>query len=357
MKIRTILIIVLGVVCLSVGGVMFYYQDTLKAVSDDSTNVMFEVKSGESAKVVIKNLYDANLINNEFTAYVYYRLHGIDNLQAGLYGLNRTMDVESIFNKMNTGDAVHELVQITFLEGKRVPKYVSLISKGFNYTEQEIYDKISDTTYLNQLISKYWFLTDEILNKDIYYPLEGYLYPDTYQFSKNASIEEIIEKILDNTSNKLEPYKSKLLNNPKYSVHDYMTMASIIELEGVTSEDRKKISQVIYNRLDNNDTLGMDVTSIYGAKKEMTDEDWVVHLYDKNPYNTRLQDGSMNGKLPVGPIGNASLDSIIATIEPKENNYWFVANVCTGEVFFFEYKDTMKFVKKAKELRSVCELN
>ena len=357
MNIKTLLILLLGVVCLLFGGAMFYYQNSLGAVSDDSTNVMFEVKQGESAKVVIKNLYDANLVNNELTAYIYYRLHDINNLQAGTYGLNRTMDLETILDKISTGDAVHELVQITFLEGKRVPKYVNLISKGFGYTEKEIYDTISDTTYLNELISKYWFLTDEILNKDIYYPLEGYLYPDTYQFSKNATIREVIEKMLDNTASKLEPYKEKLTANEKYSVHDFMTMASIIELEGTNTEDRKKISQVIYNRLDNNDTLGMDVTSIYGAKKEMTDEDWVVHLYDKNPYNTRLQDGSMNGKLPIGPIGNASIDSIAASVNPVENNYWFVANVCTGEVFFFEYKDGMKFVKKANELREVCELN
>lgn len=353
---KIILLIIFGILSILIGGSLFYYQNSLKAVGTDDTNVMFVIEPGVTGKNVIDKLYEANLIKNKYTVYLYYKVNGNINLQAGTYSFNRTMDVESIFERLNNGNVVNEAVQITFVEGKRLDKYVSLIAKGFDFTEEEIYATISNSIYLNELIAKYWFLSEEILSDGIYYPLEGYLYPDTYIFSASSSIEEIFNKILDNTASKLEPYKEALTANDKYSVHDILTMASIIELEGNSSEDRKTISQVIHSRLKDNWALGMDVTAAYGAKIEQSNREWEKYLYDKNPYNTRVQDGSMNGKLPIGPIDNPSLDSIDAALNPSDTNYyWFVANSCTGDVFF--QVDELEFGRKCNELKSICELN
>lgn len=335
---------------------MFYYETSLGSVSDDDTSVIVKIEEGTSAKKVIDILEEANLIKNKYTVYFYYKINGNKNLQAGEYMLNRTMDVETILNKLKNGDTINEVVQITFKEGKWVPKYVSLISEGFGYQESEIYDIISNVAYLQELIDKYWFLTDDILNKEIYYPLEGYLYPDTYIFSKEATIKEIIEKILDNTSKKLEQFKEELTSSNKYSIHEYLTMASIIELEAKNAEDRAKVSQVLYKRLDRNDTLGSDVTTYYGAKKSMSEELTWNELSESNAYNTRVTDGSMNGKMPVSPITSPSLESINASLNQADTDYYyFIANVCTGEVFFTNTIE--EHIAKGKELSNICELN
>ncbi len=353
---KIIILLILGVMAVILGGIMFYYEYSLGAVSDDETSVIVEIKEGTNGKEIIDKLYEANLIKNKYTVYFYYKMKGNLNLQAGNYMLNRTMDVENIFQKISSGDTINEVVQITFKEGKWVPKYVSLISEGFGYQESEIYGIISDIAYLKELIDKYWFLTEDILNESIYYPLEGYLYPDTYIFSKEATIKEIIEKILDNTNTKLEPYKALLTSSDKYSIHEYMTMASIIELEANKEEDRKKVSQVLYKRLDSNDTLGSDVTTYYGAKKSMSEELSWNELTTSTPYNTRVTDGSMNGKLPVGPITNPTVSSIDASLNKADTDYYyFIANVCTGEVFFTSTIE--EHIAKGKELSSICELN
>ena len=106
------------------------------------------------------------------------------------------------------------------------------------------------------------------LNDKLYYALEGYLYPNTYQFKKDASIKEITEKMLDTTGVFLGKYKSEI-ENSNYSVHEILSMAGIIELEAVSNEDREKVSQVIYKRLNSGMTLGMDVTTYYAVQKEM----------------------------------------------------------------------------------------
>ena len=131
----------------------------------------------------------------------------------------------------------------------------------------------------------------------------------------------------------------------------------MVEKEANSEADRKTVAQVFFTRLKENWSLGSDVTTYYGANKEIgVDELTWDELNDSNPYNTRLTDGSMNGKLPIGPIASPSLTAIEAAISPAETNYmYFVANVCTGEVFFQE--DYNEFLAKAEELRTVCSLN
>ena len=133
-------------------------------------------------------------------------------------------------------------------------------------------------------------------------------------------------------------------------------MASIVDKEAKTLDNRKTVSQVFWTRLRDNWSLGSDVTSYYGVQKNLTEGITIDELLDQNPYNTRLTDGTMNGKLPIGPICNADVTSIEATLNPSPTNYYyFVANVCTGEVFF--QTTSAEFEQKASELRSVCSAN
>ena len=304
-------------------GCFIFYNVQIGAVGKDEV-VVFKIESGTPSTKIIKNLKDADLIKSELVAKIYAYLNNKISFQAGNYELNKNMNLEEIFNKFIKGDVLKDSITLQFIEGKRLIDYVSLISENFNMDKQEILNTLSDETYLKELINKYWFITDEILNGDLYYNLEGYLYPDKYEFAKDASIKDIVTKLLNNLQNKIEPYKETIENN-KYSFHELLTLASVVELEAATPEDRKTVAGVFYNKLSIHDSLGSDVTTYYGAKKTFKDDLLQAEIDTCNAYNTRGT--CLMGKLPVGPICSPSIVSISSAIEPEDTEYmYFVAD-------------------------------
>ena len=170
----------------------------------------------------------------------------------------------------------NEEINITFLEGKNIRWIAKKIASETNNSEEDVYKVLEDKEYTKSLIDTYWFLDDVILDKDIYYPLEGYLYPDTYTFkNKDITVEEIFEAMLNQSDKVLTKYKDKLSN---LSIHKVLTLASIVELEGKSKEDRQGISRVIYNRISKNMSLGSDVTTYYAAKVDLNERDLYIHL-------------------------------------------------------------------------------
>ena len=329
-KLIVILSVIVGLILVGVVTLMVL----LSPVSKSSDIVEFTVKKGEGKEKIVDNLKDAKLIKSKYATFVYIVLSGKKNLQAGRYEFSRNMSVKDIITSLSTGDIVNvkrDEVRITFKEGDTLKHFVTMVANETNIDYDGAIKKLSDKAYLKGLIADYWFLTDDILDDDIYFPLEGYLYPETYNFYKETSIEQVIRKVLNVTNERLEQIKSKI-ENSKYNIHELLTIASIAEKEANTNSDRAMVTQVIYKRLGLNMALGMDVTSYYGVQKEMTETITKLDLNDKNPYNTRVT--SFIG-LPVGPICNPSIDSIKASLNPADTDYvYFVADVATGNVYF-----------------------
>ena len=136
--------------------------------------------------------------------------------------------------------------------------------------------------------------------------------------------------MISHTGKKLDKYQDQIKKSG-YSVHQIMTMASIVELEGIDKNSRKDISGVFYNRLNNKMSLGSDVTSYYGVKKDMTSDIKQSELDSINGYNTRVS--SMAGNLPVGPICNPSLVSIEAALKPSKHDYLYFVADKNGKVY------------------------
>lgn len=352
-KIVIVLIILLAIIGISVGGLVVFYNVNIGSVNSasedsDSEVVFFTVENNTTSRQIIDKLYDANLIKNKYAGYVYLKLHSDLNLQAGPYELTRDMTLEEILNKIASGDVVENTVTITFVEGKRFTYYIRQIQSEFSYTDEEILQVIKDKEYLQELIDKYWFLTDDILNDKLYYALEGYLYPDTYIFYEDASIEDIIEVLLNGTQNKLKTYEESFKNS-EYSIHDLLTMASIVELEGANSDDRYGVAGVFYNRLKAGWSLGSDVTTYYAARVEMSERDlYQAEIDAVNDYNTRSS--AMAGRLPVGPICNPSINSIEASLNPKKNDYfYFVADKNKKTYFSRTYVEHTEIIRELKD--------
>jgi len=341
-KIIIIGISILVVILLMIG--LYFYG--LTSVSKNDEKVTFTVESGTSTRRIIDKLYEAKLLKSKISSLIYIKFNDDILIKAGTYELNRNNNTKEIFEIISGNNAIQDVITVTFVEGKRLVDYVSVISEKFGYSEKEILEVISDNDYLRELINKYAFLDESILNSDIYYPLEGYLFPATYEFYKDASIKTIIEKMLDKTKNVLDNYNTSL-NEADYDIHEIFTIASIIENESIGKEadilycqnnktekyiDRHVVSQVIYKRLNTNMSLGMDVTTYYGVKKSLKEELTLSDLNDNNAYNTRRTDFL---GLPVGPICNPSEASIKAALNPSDTDcVYFYAEISTGELHF-----------------------
>lgn len=314
--------------------------------TDKSSNAKVEVviKQGMSTSQIASLLKKKYLIRDEFFFKVYMKLNRRDSIKASTYYLSKNMSLDSIVSLLEKGTPNTD-ISITFKEGKTIKDYAKLLSETTNISEDEFLTKMKDKTYLTSLIKSYWFLTDAILDSNIYYGLEGYLAPDTYNFEdKDVTVEEVIKTLLDQEEKNLSPYKDTL---SKMNVHEVLTLASISELEGLKDTDRKLIVGVFQNRLSKGMNLGSDVTTYYAFNQAM-DKDLTSEMFNTyNPYNTRSS--AMAGKLPVGPICNPSKASILASINPTKSDYYYFVADKNGNVYYT--KTSSEHSAKVKELK------
>ncbi len=360
-KLRNFMIIfavLIGFMCLLIG---LSFKIFTGSVSDKTDDVIFEVPEKATWNSIASDLKENNLIKNTTFFKVYIKLMKPGTLKHNKYRLNESMDLDKIIVVLSQDETKDEKVKdyivvddeitITFQEGINMRKIASIIEKNTEHKADDVLKLQADQTYLKELIEKYWFITDSILDSKIYYPLEGYLFPETYRFKKDASIKDIFARMLDEMGKKLEPYKERLEKETKYGIHEYLTLASIVEKEisHKFPEDRKKAARVFLNRLDKGMTLGSDVTTRYAVKLDDTRPLTAKEYATCNAYNTRC--ATFVG-LPAGPISTISETSLSAVFEPADGDIiYFVSNIKTGETFFFN--NQVDFNKKVNELKSV----
>lgn len=329
-KLVVIILVTLLVGAFSLG---FYYNYQISPVDRDGEKVLVEIKAGTISSIG-DTLYDNNLIRSKLIFKIYVKLNGIADLKASTYELNKNMKLSEIIEVLEEGNSYNpDEIRITFKEGLNVRKIAKLIEENTNNTYDDVINLMDDDSYIDSLISKYWFLTDEIKNEKIYYPLEGYLFPNTYALlNVDVDVKTIIETMLNESEKQLNKYR-QAIEDSKYTVHQLLTLASIVELEGASASDRASVAGVFYNRLEDKWSLGSDVTTYYYLKiddfKQSLNGNKNLYTCD-NAYNTRCT--SFIG-LPVGPISNPGLESIEGTINyRKHDNYYFVAD-CNGKTY------------------------
>ena len=350
LSIKKISIFILSVFILT--GIIFciVYKTNLKAVSSKSIEVEFEIGSGNTYYTIAHKLKEEGLIKNEF----YYKLYLKFNkpsisLGAGVYKLNKNMSVKELVKSLASSNSRDpNAIILTFKEGKNVRWIASYIANNTNNTEEDVFNLLKDHAYLKELIYKYWFLTDEILNTDIYYSLEGYLYPNTYEFkNKDVTVKDIFNTLLEEENKRLSDLKQNIESN-SYTTHQILTLASIVELEAGKSKDKAGIAGVFYNRLKSNMPLGSDVTTYYASKIDLSDRDLTIgEVNAVNAYNTRS--ASLSGKLPVGPICSPTVDSIKAVLNPDSNDYLYFVADKNGNTYFT--KTYAEHTSKVAELK------
>ena len=328
-------VILVGIILIATGSLIAWYYLNIRPVNKeqfDSKTLKIEI--GTTNEEIASILEENNIIRNKLAFRIYIKLNKITGFQAGTYIIDKPYELNDIASLLKTGKIYsNETINITFVEGKNMRYIAKIIAQNTENTEEEVYAVLKDKEYINSLIDNYWFITEEINNSNIYYSLEGYLFPDTYQFeSTKVDIKTIFKTMLDKMSTVLDGYKENIDNN-KYTVHQILSLASMIELEAKNAEDRAEVSGVFYNRLNKNMSLGSDVTTYYAYKVDMGERDlYMSEINGYNPYNTRGP--KMEGKIPVGPISSVGCTSIEAAINPKTTDaLYFVADKY-GKVYF-----------------------
>ncbi len=251
---KIIIFLILLIVIMAVALVL-WYNNALKGTEGSSEEVTFEIKLGTTTDEIASILKEKGLIKDGFAFKLYVKLNNVSNFKAGKYTIKKDMGVPEIAEALQKGILFKDGYNITFVEGKTMEYIAKTIAENTNHTESEVYSLLKDEDYIDGLIEKYWFITDEIKNKNIYFPLEGYLFPDTYTFeSKDVLVSEIFERMLDKMEDVLDEYKENI-EKSKYSAHEILTIASITETEAIFDKDRKNVSSVLYNRLKENMSL------------------------------------------------------------------------------------------------------
>ena len=344
------LIIILIIIIAIISSFIWYKQSLKSPKNNTQTDApIIEIQSGASTVQILDMLKQNNIIKNKLAAKIYIKLNKVNSIKAGKYKFTNNETLPEVIDILANGKVMDETVTITFLEGKNMRYIAGEIAEKTNNTANDVYKLVEDKDYIKSLEEKYWFITENIQNTGIYYPLEGYLYPDTYSFENaDVDIKTIFEKMLDKMDSVLTKNKERIQES-KLNVHQLLTIASIVELEGNNSENRAKIASVIYNRLAKKMQLGSDVTTYYAIKVDMWERDlYAKEINTYNPYNTRGP--NMEGKLPIGPIGCVSEESIEATLNPVQESYLYFVADKNGEIYFSstfeEHQEKINTLKK-----------
>lgn len=315
--------------------------------SKDSTNIVLSVGKNDTYSTLGSVLYEKGLIKSEFIYKVYIKLFLKEShLEVGEYNLNKTMNLEQIMNELKKGNNYNpDTIRITFKEGLNARQIAREISKNTKNKYNDVIKVLEDREFAQKMIKDYWFLDDSILNNKIYYPLEGYLFPDTYEFlNKDVTTETIIRTLLDEFGEKIKPYKNKI-EQSNLKLNEIVILASIAEVESLPGSNRKKVVGVFVNRINNNISLGSDMTAYYAYKLDDIKNGLTLEQFANcsNPYNTRCT--SKMG-LPVGPISNPGIDSIVGAIEYENKGYLYFVADCNGKTYFMnnytEFESTIR---------------
>lgn len=341
-------ILLLFLILLISGGGYLYIESALKPIDAGSKKFkQVDIPLGSSVTGIGETLESNGIIKSAKVFKYYVKLKNEGGFMAGEYQLSPSMDVPEIVNRLKTGKVLAQAsFKITIPEGKQLKEIAAIMAKATKQKETDVFNKLNDQEFIKTLMAKYPdILTEEILNSSVKYPLEGYLYPATYPFYKNnPSVEEMVAAMLTKTRTVLSDYAEQS-KKKKLSVHQLLTMASLVEEEATEKADRKTIASVFYNRIKKGMMLQTDPTVLYAQGKHKA-RVLYKDLEVDSPYNTYQNTG-----LPPGPIANAGKSSIEASLDPAETDYYYFIATADGDVIFTKTLEEHN-IEKAKHITS-----
>ncbi|MBI4058376.1 endolytic transglycosylase MltG [Candidatus Gottesmanbacteria bacterium] len=300
------IVVFLLIATLFIGGGVIWYNDALSpAGPGDSQSRIFVVQEGENVRSIATRLKNEKLIKNQIGFFLRVKLLKSDNkLQAGDFRLSSAMDVDSIIKELTHGTLD---VWVRTVEGWRSEEIALKLAKDLSIPESEF----------------------------LKHAEEGYMFPDTYLIPKDASTGAVVKIMLDNFEGRVSSELRRAIETQGFNLEEGIILASIVEREGRTDEDRPIIAGILIKRLHNDWPLQADATLQYALGYQPIEKTWwkkYLTEYDKkidSPYNTYIQKG-----LPEKPISNPGLSAITAVAYPNETEYWYYLHDTEGKVHY-----------------------
>lgn len=305
---------------------------------DDSQLVQVEIPSGSSTRDIGDILEKDKVIRSGMVFNYYTRFNNITDFQSGYYQMSPDMTLDEISSLLQQGGTAEPVAlsdaKITIPEGYDIPQIADSIAEltEGRISAEDFIAVMNDEAFFQRMLAQFpTLLTSASEAEGVRYRLEGYLFPATYNYyADETTAEGLAEQMITAMNDTLSPYY-ETIQNQGYTVQQVLTLASLVEREGVKQEDRRNIAQVFINRIGIDMPLQSDISILYalGEHKEVvTIEDTQVD----SPYNLYLNTG-----YGPGPFDNPGVESIDAVLNPTPNNYYyFVADISTGEVYFAE---------------------
>ena len=347
----------------SLGRVLWVCCADMMAFGKPQVTAYITVTEDDDIEAVSQKLADAGLVRYSGLFQKFAEItKKSERINAGVYELGSHLDYNAMLNNMIYSSDSREIVEITFPEGYTCAQTFRLLEEKGVCSAAEL-----EEWAVNGELSEYWFL--ENIERGSKYCLEGYLYPDTYEFYTNSEPQIVLEKFLDafdmrftdimkedlqvmqsRYANLLaaEGYSGDYIAQHPLTLHQVITVASVVERETANDAESYDIASVFYNRVTDPDilTMGSDATVFYAIgdyyreQKELTQAD----LDSDSPYNTRKAQG-----IPPGPICNPGAYSLYAALDPNDTDYhYFIYDAANSQhLFSTTYQEHLN---KANEL-------
>ena len=334
-------------VLLGVGGFFGYryVESALQPVDANSKQyVTVQIPEGANLQQIGDTLENSGLVKHGFIFSLYAKYKDYSDLKSGYYNLQKSMSTDDIIKELQKGGTPQPqevaLANLTIPEGytlDQIAQTVGQLQGEFKepLTADAFLAKVQDETFISQLVAKYPTLLESLPTKEsgVRYRLEGYLFPATYSIKESTTVESLIDEMVAAMDKNLSAYYTAI-KEKNLTVNELLTIASLVEKEGLKTDDRKLIAGVFYNRLNLGMPLQSNIAILYAEGKLGQNislaDDAAIDTTINSPYNVYTNLGLM-----PGPVDSPSLDAIEASInQTKSDNLYFVANVQDGKVYF-----------------------
>ncbi|WDN60812.1 endolytic transglycosylase MltG [Streptococcus parasuis] len=327
----------------------FWVKSSLEPINTEATKtIQVEIPEGSTTKEIANILFENDLIKNATVFNYYSKIKSYNNYQSGFYNLSQSMSVDDLakaLQESGTPTAQEEPAgKVLIVEGytlTQIANSVTLNAKTDDktdktpFTSEEFLATVTNQEFIDRMVATYpnLFASLPAADSGVIYRLEGYLFPAVYDYYDDATIEDLVEQMISTTDARLQPYYEAIANK-NLTVNEVLTLASLVEKEGSTDEDRRNIASVFFNRLNAEMPLQSNIAILYAQGKlgEETTlaEDTNIDTSIESPYNIYWRAGLM-----PGPVDSPSLSAIEAVLNANATDYYyFVADVTTGTVYF-----------------------
>lgn len=342
--IRAMLIIVL-VLVLAAGGGAWYVWNGMQPVQPAGPAVTFTIEKGMGSSEIADLLEENGIIRNAlfFKGYLKWVKEG-SGFMAGTYTASPGDTYDSLIARLNAGDVVkEETVVFTIPEGYTAKQVAGKLAEAWGQ-KPEVFLEIIDSGAGLAAVDRLGIPA----GGGVLHRLEGYLFPETYELLKDSTPQDVVEVLLEQLEKKLDsiPDWKNQLTERKISLHELLTVASLVEREVVVDEERPLVAGVIYNRLNKGQNLEIDATVQYLLDKQK-ERLLYKDLEVESPYNTYR-----NAGLPPGPIASPGLASIQAALAPEASEYYFYVTKkdgTQGHLFGKTYEEHLANIKKSEQ--------